>query len=625
MRRPLVRWLLLLATLSGVPAAHAQGAAPPPPAADLIHAHPGRVRVAAGATVEIPVRLDIRSGWHVNANPPAAEEMIPTTIEVAPAPGLTPGRTRYPAGERRKLSFADEELLVYDGAATTIRVPVAIASGVAPGPHTLAGTLRYQACNDELCLAPVSIPFEVTIDVTSASPAGATAIPRGAAAESAARAPTDTGSAAGSGLVSAPPPGGGASGAGVASPLTRLFERGSFLAFLGLFLIGLALNLTPCVYPMLGVTVSIFGTRASASPLRAFGLACVYVLGMAAMYSALGVAAALTGTLFGSWLSNPWVLLAFAVLMAALALSMFGLYELNPPYWLLSRLGGSGATSVAGIFLSGLVVGIFAAPCTGPPVVALLALVGAKGDPVFGFTAFFTLALGLGAPYLVLGTFSNLLQRLPRSGVWMVWVKKTFGTVMLVLALYFVTVALRPALLPWLIPIATIVGGAYLGFFERSVRVPAFRRVQWVGGTLAIATGVMLLMAAPRPARALAFEPFQPGALERMAASDRPLILDFSADWCIPCHELETRTFTDASVIAKGREFRRVRVDLTRYDSDESQKARERFGIRGVPTIVFLAPDGREVRAARVEGFLPPARFIERMDLALAEGRRAER
>jgi thiol:disulfide interchange protein DsbD len=179
--------------------------------------------------------------------------------------------------------------------------------------------------------------------------------------------------------------------------------------------------------------------------------------------------------------------------------------------------------------------------------------------------------------------------------------------------------------LPWLIPLATIVAGAYLGFFERSVKVPSFRRVQWVGGALAIVIGVMLLIAAPRPARALAFEPFQAGTLDRIAASNRPLILDFSADWCIPCHELETRTFTDANVIAKGREFRRVRVDLTRYDSDESQKARERFGIRGVPTIVFLTADGREVRAARVEGFLPPARFIERMDLALAEGRRAQR
>jgi thiol:disulfide interchange protein DsbD len=625
MRRPLVHWLIAFATLTGAPTVRAQGAAPPPPAADLIHPHAERVRVTAGATASVPIRLDIQSGWHVNANPPAAEEMIPTTVEVAAAPGFTPDAARYPAGQRRKLSFADEELLVYDGSVTTLRVPVTVASGATPGAHVLHAKLRYQACNDQLCLAPVTIPFDLTIEVIASAPGAAAAT--GSGAGSTARASADTGTTPipGAGFVSAPPAGGGATSAVPSNPITRLFERGSFLAFLGLFLIGLALNLTPCVYPMLGVTVSIFGTRASASPLRAFGLASVYVLGMAAMYSALGVAAALTGTLFGSWLSNPWVLLAFAALMAALALSMFGLYELNPPYWLLSRLGGSGATSVAGVFLSGLVVGVFAAPCTGPPVVALLALVGAKGDPVFGFTAFFTLALGLGAPYLVLGTFSNLLQRLPRSGVWMVWVKKAFGTLMLGLSLYFVTVAVRPGLLPWVIPAAAIVAGVYLGFLERSVTLPAFRRLQWLAGALAIVTGVTMLLAAPRPARALVFEPLAAGALERVAASDRPLILDFSADWCIPCHELEIRTFTDASVIAKGKEFRRVRVDLTRYDSEESQRARERFGIRGVPTIVFLTPDGREVRAARVEGFLPPARFIERMDLALAEGRRAQR
>ncbi|HUK62065.1 MAG TPA: hypothetical protein VLV15_01990, partial [Dongiaceae bacterium] len=125
-RRTIASGLLVLATLAGVPAdpAEAQGGAPPPPAGDLIHVQVARARVAAGATAEVTIRLNIRSGWHVNANPPAAEEMIPTTVEIAAAPGLTPGHAKYPAGERRKLSFADEELLVYDGDATTVRVPV---------------------------------------------------------------------------------------------------------------------------------------------------------------------------------------------------------------------------------------------------------------------------------------------------------------------------------------------------------------------------------------------------------------------------------------------------------------------------------------------------------------------
>jgi len=556
--------VLILCTVLAPLVARAQGSGPPPAAATLMRADAAKVTAAAGTTTEIAVALEVLPGWHVNANPPASEEMIPTTVELVSAPGLVAGHARYPAGRKRKLSFADEELLVYDGSVTA------------------------------------HVPLVIARDTTA----------------------TNT-----SGFATAPPPGGqtGAAAPGGPSmadnPIARMFEHGSFVAFLWLFLIGLALNLTPCVYPMLGITVSIFGSRQSTAPLKAFALACVYVLGMATMYSTLGVAAALTGALFGGWLSNPWVLFGFGVMMVALALSMFGVYELNPPYWLTSRLGGSGATSVAGIFLSGLAVGVIAAPCTGAPVVALLALVGAKGDPMFGFLAFFVLALGLGAPYLLLGTFSNLLQRLPRSGLWMVWVKKTFGSTMLVLAAYFITIALRPAWLPWVVPSVTIIAGVYLGFFEHSVPSVVFRRMQRVLGAITIVAGAWFLMTWPSQARTLAFEPYAPATLASVSTAGKPVMLDFSADWCLPCHELERNTFTDGAVKAKARSFRLVRVDLTHYDSDESNRLRQRFGIRGVPTIVFLSPDGREVLPARVEGFLPPRRFIEHMALALEASR----
>src|SRR5206468_5767346 len=144
------------------------------------------------------------------------------------------------------------------------------------------------------------------------------------------------------------------------------------------------------------------------------------------------------------------------------------LYELQPPPWMLERVGGAGTTGAVGIFLSGLAVGVIAAPCVGPPVVALLALVGAKGDPWFGFMSFFTLAMGLGAPYLVLGTFSNLLQALPRSGEWMVWVKKVFGVILLALGAFYALLALAPSWGIWVAPAALTLGGVYLGFFETS-------------------------------------------------------------------------------------------------------------------------------------------------------------
>lgn len=331
--------------------------------------------------------------------------------------------------------------------------------------------------------------------------------------------------------------------------------------------------------------------------------------------SSLGLIAAFTGGLFGGLLQNPIVLVGIGVLFVILSLSMFGLYELQLPPILLSRLGGGTATGIVGTFVSGLLVGVFAAPCIGPPVVALLAIVGSKADPVFGFTSFFTLSLGLGAPYLVLGTFSNLLQTLPRSGEWMVWVKKVFGVIMLALGAFYALLAIAPALNAWVAPAALVVGGAYLGFVERSANARAgFRRFKLALGALALLGGIALVMTSAR--ERITFDRFSPAALDEALRSGQPVLLDFTASWCVPCHELENVTFADPVVRVAARSFRRLRVDLTRFDSPESEQWRQKFGITGVPTVLFLAPDGREIAAARVEGFLPPRPFLERLRLA---------
>src|SRR5699024_5897907 len=151
------------------------------------------------------------------------------------------------------------------------------------------------------------------------------------------------------------------------------------------------------------------------------------------------------GELFGSWLQSPWVLAGIGVLMLLLSLSMFGVYELQPPAWMMQKLGKTQqASGYIGHFLSGLLVGVFAAPCIGPPIIALLAFVGAQGSPVFGFSAFFVMALGLGLPYLILGTFSGLLGEMPRSGLWMIWVKQVFGVILVGVALFYVALAFNP-------------------------------------------------------------------------------------------------------------------------------------------------------------------------------------
>ena len=584
---------------------------PIPKAETLVRASATPVTVTASGRAEVSVTLAIEPGWHINANPPSPDYMIPTTVELKGAGGITAGRPAYPAGKPVKVGFDESPISVYSGEAV-VKLTLTAAPGAPNGEHVLKGRVRFQSCNDEVCLAPAGVPFEIAVTVTGG--ASAASPQAGAAAPGPARAPPPA-----PGAMQAP----GSGGASILdNPIARALDRGGWAAFLTLFLVGLALNLTPCVYPMLGVTVSIFGARRAAPPLQVFAFAVIYVLGMAVMYSALGLVAALTGGLFGGLLANPLVLAAIGLLMLALALSMFGLYEFQIPPQLLSKLGGAGATSAAGVFFSGLVVGIFAAPCIGPPVVALLAIVGAKGDPWFGFITLFTLALGLGAPYLVLGTFSNLLQNLPRSGEWMVWVKKVFGVILVAVGAFYLLLALAPRWAGWVVPVALVLGGLYLGFVEKSANARrGFRALKWATGLAALAAGVFII--ATTPARGVAFRAFAPGELEAALRGGRIAMLDFSADWCVPCHELERRTFTDRRVIARASGFETFKVDLTHYDSPDAERWRRQYGISGVPTIVFLAPDGSEVRAARVEGFLPPARFLEKMDLAAASGARA--
>ncbi|MEX2116668.1 MAG: thioredoxin family protein, partial [Bacteroidota bacterium] len=337
-----------------------------------------------------------------------------------------------------------------------------------------------------------------------------------------------------------------------------------------------------------------------------------YVLGIASMYSVLGVTAALSGELFGSWLQSPIVLGVIGALLFALALSMFGLYQLQAPYWLTSKLGGTTGTGFVSLFVSGLVVGIFAAPCIGPPVIALLALVGQRGDPLFGFMAFFILSLGLGLPYLLLGTFSGLLKNVPRSGVWLIWVERIFGVVLTGAALFYLSLAFAPKLAAFVVPLTLMAGGLYLGFVEQSGKdKPAFRRLKWAFGIACITLGGVFANALREPG--IEWQQYRPELVAQARTSGKPVMLDFYADWCIPCLELDRRTFTDPSVIAASEDFVRLKVDLTRFDSPESENLRKQFTIAGVPTIVFLDKGGIEGIGSRVVGYIPPNEFLERM------------
>ena len=607
--------LLVLGTLIAG-AAFAQS---PPAATSLVKPTAADVSVKAGGSATLTVHLKIESGWHIYSNPPALEYNIPTRVSLAGDFGVTPGKTGYPAGREVKFASDDQAMRVYDGE-LDVTIPLTAAATAVNGRHALKGKVQYQSCNDQMCLQPATVPFVANITVSGGVAAGSASAP--APAESAATAAvaavaTDSASATvapGTGFMTSPPADAGKSAS--QRQLEAALAKGWVWWLLALFLGGLALNLTPCVFPMLGITVSIFGARKTETTPRAVLNAATYVLGIVAMYTALGVAAALTGGLFGAALQNPLVNVGLGLLLLLLSLSMFGVYELQAPTWLLDRAGGANTSSLAGLFVSGLAVGVIAAPCVGPFVIGVLALIAQRGSVAFGVQTMATMSLGLGAPYLFLATFSTLLGSMPRAGEWMDWVKKFFGVLLVSIGLYYALIGLAPRIAPWLVPAALLLGGLYLGFMEKSGNaMQRFLLFKRVAGFAGVAAGVALaLQMTAAQARGLAIKPYDEAAVQASIAAGRGVMLDFGADWCVPCHELELQVFPDRAVIAAAAPFDAYKVDLTHGDTPASKH----WAVGGVPTIVLLGAGGTEARTLRVEGIVSAAEFARRLTEASA-------
>lgn len=382
------------------------------------------------------------------------------------------------------------------------------------------------------------------------------------------------------------------------------------LTFIGIFFLGLGLNLTPCVYPMMTVTISLFSGQKDASRLQSFFKSIAYVLGIAVTYSTLGVITAFTGGFFGSLLQSKLVLFMIAVILGGLALSMFNVYTLALPSSFVNKLANKRSVTIIGFFLSGVFVGVFAAPCIGPTILALITFVASKGDPVFAFKVFFTMSMGLGLPYLLLGTFSGLLKKMPRSGTWLLWVERLFGVVLMSLAAFYLILAVNAKFLPWLVPGALVIGGIYLGFFEKSAKYgKKFSLFQKFAGAVAVTSAILMTVMAP--SQHVLWEVYSEQKVAQAKAEHKPILIDFYADWCIPCHELDGKTYTDSKVIDGLKDFARFKVNMTNADDPASSKIAEQYGLVGVPTILFVGTDGKEVESARITGYVSAEEFLK--------------
>ncbi len=570
-------------------AATAAAQGPPPDPKTLLEVHAALTPGAAAGHGTLAVAAKLASGWHVNSHRPSEEYLIPTEVKLEAAAGVRFGEPRYPEGKLLKFAFSETPLSVY-AEEFSIEIPVEWPAGPAP---SVAGTIEFQACNDAQCLAPASVPFQAR-SAAGAPAAAAPSITGGAVPLSEARR-----------LQGSP---GSTAAAGASEDFGDLLKRrGMAAVLLLLFGWGLALNLTPCVYPVIPLTVSFFGGQAHGHGKRTLLLASVYVLGMCTMYSALGVAAALSGRLFGVALQSPWVIGGIALVLVLLALSMFGLYDIRMPTALMQKTGAR--QGLAGAYGMGLLVGVVAAPCVGPVVLGLLAFVAATQDAFLGFLFFFVLSLGLGLPFLFLAAFSGRIATLPRAGAWMEGVKKIFGWVLLAMAAYFLRTALSGPAGTWLLPVVLAVGALALIAVHTTLRFP-------VRAAVAVLFLVVAAFFAPlgrAEAAGPAWAAYDPAAI---AATARPAVVDFSASWCLPCMELDKKTFSDPRVREALARRGLFKADMTKAAAPESVALAEKFAILGVPTVIFLDASGQERKDLRLVGFEGPDAFLKRLEKA---------
>lgn len=540
------------------------------------------------------LEISIAENWHINSNKPLEEFLIPTEIGFSDLEAISFGKIKYMNPELRKFSFSDTEMSVYEGKVYAL-ANVTISPDFADSEVRIAGRINYQACNDESCLAPAVYHFAILMPVLESGSA-TTEINQDIYQQGMTHFEAEE----------------KLSEEDEFSKVVR--ESGLLYTFIFIFLGGLALNLTPCVYPLIPITISYFGGQSEGNKKGLVVRAVIYVFGMSITYSVLGVLASLTGNLLGSALQNPVVLIFVALVLIGLALSMFGLYEIRIPQSL-ALLGSKNRSGYVGTLFMGLTVGLIAAPCIGPFVLGLLTYVSERGDPVLGFWMFFVLAMGLGTPFLILGIFSGSVSRLPRSGAWMIWVRNIFGFVLIGMAIYFLE-PLFPGETTYFYSLAilSIIAGIYLGWLDKNTGKMAFKISRYVVGVLFVLLGVYFFLPGDTDAdEGIDWQPYLPEQLQTAIDNGKPVILDFYADWCIPCKELDKFTFSDPGVIEGSNRFVMLKADLTHFQSEETNLLRQKFQIKGVPTIVFLTIKGVERENLRLVGYEDADSFLARM------------
>ncbi len=557
-------------------------------------------KVEAGSEFKVLLNAKIDNTWHINSNKPNDEFLIPSVVSVK-GNGIKLTGVKYPKAHDITLSFSDTPVSVYEGD-VKFELTIAVDKSAAPGKQTVEIKLNYQACNDQSCLPPTSVKTDLELEI----------LPSAAAKVEEPRVIDQSEEPIQS----------------IEPPVTQKVEEtvlpqevvkpeedtlastlessGILLSLILIFLGGLALNLTPCVYPLIPITIGYFGGQAEGKTSRLFLLGILYVLGMALTYSVIGVITSLSGAVFGTLLQNPFVITGIALLFIVLALSQFGVYEFKLPDKLVMKAGGAKG-GVMGAFFMGLTMGIVAAPCIGPFVLGLVTYVAAKGDPFYGFLMFFVLALGLGFPYLLLALFSGKIKKLPRAGDWMEGVKHIFGFILLGMAFFFVDPILPKSIQGYALPIFGIIAAAILLFIDKTAnQIKGFKLFKTVFSVIVLAISIWALI--PSEKLSPDWQKFSIASYEQSLKNNESMLIDFYADWCIPCKELDALTFSDPRVIKELESYTSYKVDMTQMN-DANEELRKKFNVIGMPTVLIINSKGEEVH--RLTGFVNADEFLK--------------
>ena len=531
-------------------------------------------------------KLNVVKNWYIHSSV-KEEFLIPTELSFKKSEGIKIDKILFPETEKKKFEYTSRPVDVYTGS-FFIQGNVEIGNKAPEGLRKISGSLSYQACSAVSCLSPEKIPIVLNLLI----------VPQGTVTTQINRdiflASRNT------------------------NAVISKFDTGLFWALLIIFLQGLALNLTPCIYPLIPITLSFFGGRSDKSRGNSILSGLIYLSGLAFTNSIMGVSAALSGSMLGSALQYPAVLVFIALVMISLAFSFFGFWEFGLPS-VLTKLASKNYQGYFGTFFMGLTLGIVAAPCIGPFVLSLLIYVGQKGDPYLGFLYFFILSIGLGLPICILAIFSGAINRIPKSGDWMLWIRKIFGWILIAMGYYYIRSLIGNILLEHSILLClAIIAGIHLGWVDKTGKnIIFFKYIKRGLGCLIIIFGIFYLYGAVDLSDSVRWVPYGKTVLENAAKNSKPVIMDVYADWCGPCKLMDKKVFADPEIIRLSESFIMTRIDITRKIKDQDE-VKEKYSIKGAPTIIFFDKKGRELPTLRIESEVGTAEFISHMKKALA-------